>query len=223
MGGACKSHVLLAMNGDKEEGEKGNGEAYEMQRMPAAENTVSPDVTDSEAELLDDGVKEKGTGESGDEGKGPLRRGINLLDTTGMVIGGIIGSGIFITPAIILELTGSFGMSMLCWIAGMIISIVGSLCFVELALLLPRTGGEMIYILEGFSFKNRNKWTRLLGQLLAFLYAWAGVVIVRPISLSIISLACTRYLTRPFYLDCDIPETLLKCLGVAIISGCIIG
>ena len=197
----------------------GDVEAYEMRCLPAEENTaVSPDVTDSEAELLEDVVKEKGTGESGDEGKGSLRRGINLLDATGMVIGGIIGSGIFITPAIILELTGSFGVSMLCWVAGMIIAVCGGLCFLELALLHPRTGGAMVYLLEGFSLKNRNKWTRLLGQLLAFLYSWASIVIIRPASLSIISLACTRYLTRPFYLDCEIPKTLLKCLALAIIS-----
>ena len=205
-----------------------NGEAYEMQFLPAKENTpVSPDVTDSETELLDRGDgrqgKEEGKGESGDEGKVSLRRGINLIDTTAMVIGGIIGSGIFITPAIILELTGSFGVSMLCWVAGTIIAVFGGLCFVELSLLVPRTGGQMVYILEGFSFKNRNKWTRLLGQLLAFLYTWASIVIIRPASLAIISLACTRYLTRPFYLDCEIPENLLKCLALAIISKCLRG
>ena len=204
---------------ENDRGITGDVEAYEMRCLPAAENAaVSPDVTDSEAELLEDVVKEKGTGESGDEGKGSLRRGINLLDATGMVIGGIIGSGIFITPAIILDLTGSFGVSMLCWVAGMIIAVCGGLCFVELALLHPRTGGAMVYILEAFSFKNRNKWTRLLGQLLAFLYSWASIVIIRPTSLSIISLACTRYLSRPFYLDCEIPKTLLKCLALAIIS-----
>jgi L-type amino acid transporter 9 len=203
---------------ENDRGITGDVEAYEMRCLPAAENAaVSPDVTDSEAELLEDVVKEKGTGESGDEGKGSLRRGINLLDATGMVIGGIIGSGIFITPAIILDLTGSFGVSMLCWVAGMIIAVCGGLCFVELALLHPRTGGAMVYILEAFSFKNRNKWTRLLGQLLAFLYSWASIVIIRPTSLSIISLACTRYLSRPFYLDCEIPKTLLKCLALAII------
>ena len=204
----------MADEEDGGKGDSGNGEMYEMQPTATAAGMASPDVTDSEAELLDGKVSLVGEGDRG--GKGSLRRGINLLDATAMVIGGIIGSGIFITPAIILELTGSFGVSMLCWIAGTAISVCGGLCFVELALLLPRTGGAMVYILEAFSFKDRNERTRLLGRLLAFVYTWAAIVVIRPTSLCIIVLTCTRYLTRPFYLDCDIPETLRKCLALAI-------
>ena len=203
-----------------------NGEVYEMQPFATTEAGVSPDVTDSEAELLErrdttSPVSKVGDGDrEGEEGgKGSLRRGINLPDAIAMVIGGIIGSGIFITPAIILELTGSFGVSMLCWVVGTAIAVCGGLCFVELALVIPRTGGQIVYLLDAFSFKNRNEWTRLLGRLLGFMYAWASIAIIRPTSLCIIVLTCTRYLTRPFYLECDIPDGIVKCLALAIFGG----
>ena len=149
---------------------------------------------------------------------GSLRKGMGLVDAIALITGGIIGSGIFITPTSILDLTGSFGLSMLCWLAGMLIAVCGGLCYIELNLLLPRTGGEVVYMLEGYSFRNRNKWTQLFGSLVAFLFTWATIVIIRPASVAIITLSCTRYLVRPFYLDCeDLPEDLIKCLALSIL------
>ena len=147
-----------------------------------------------------------------------LRKEMNFVDTTALIIGGTIGSGIFITPASILVLSGSFGVSMVCWLAGTLIAICGGLCYVELALLLPRSGGEFIYFLEGYSFRGYNKWTRLLGSLMAFLYAWAAFIVIRPTSLSIITLTCTHYLTQPFYSNCDIPDSVIKCLTISLLS-----
>ena len=189
------------------------GEEIEMVPM------VSPDVTVS-MELL---VKEDKTedpislGENS-QGKGYLRKRMNLLDSIAFVVGGTIGSGIYIRPAFILEKTGSFGVSMICWLAGMLIAVFGGLCYIELALLIPKTGQEYVYILEGYSFKKRNKWTELLGSLLAFLYAWTSIIIIRPTSIAIITLTCSRYLIRPIYIDCDIPEGVVKCLAISILS-----
>ena len=184
--------------------------------------TNSPDdVTDShesEVELLDKYGTSEGTVTFSKQKKGTLHKGLNLLDAIAFIVSGTIGSGIFITPASILEKTGSFGVSMICWFAGMLIAMCGGLCYTELGLLIQRTGAEYVYILEAYSFRNRNKWTKLLGSLLAFLYTWTSILIIRPTSTSIIVLTCTRYLTRPFYVDCDIPETLLKTLTISIIS-----
>ena len=190
---------------------------------------ASPDVTDSEIELL--------SGDNGDaaesispetegavtfsqerEMRNPsLREGMSLIDTTALVFGGIVGSGIFITPSSILENTGSFGVSMICWFAGMVLAMLGGLCYLELSLLIPRTGAEYVYILEGYSFRNRNKWTKVLGSQLAFLFTWAGIFIIRPASVSIVILTCVRYLTRPFYLECDIPQYLIKALAISFL------
>ena len=148
---------------------------------------------------------------------GSLRKSMNILDATALIVGGTIGSGIFITPGVILEMTGSFGVSLLCWLAGTLIAILGGLCYIELALLLPRTGGEFVYILEGYSFNNCSKWTQLFGSLAAFLYSWTSIFVIRPSSIAIITLTCTRYLTRPLYIDSNIPENVLKYLALAIL------
>ena len=192
-------------------------EVYEMQEIAAA---GSPGATDSEVELLDGDDSATPVAESSvsSGGRGSLRKDMNLLDAVAFVVSTIIGSGIFITPALILDKTGSFGVSMICWFAGTVIAICGGLCYIELGLLIPRTGAEYVYILQAYSFKKRNKWTELLGSLMAFLYIWTTIIITRPTSTSIISLTCVRYLTRPFYIDCDIPDGVLKCLALSIQS-----
>ena len=176
---------------------------------PPGYGSIVP-ATEREPEQKEKAVEDRETSSS-------LRRDVNIVDAIAMVVGGIIGSGIFITPASILEDTGSFGVSMMCWFAGMVIAICGGLCYIELSLLIPRTGAEYVYILQAYSFKNRNKWTELLGSLMAFLYTWSAIIIIRPTATSIIALTCTRYLTRPLYIDCDIPEVVLKCLTIAIL------
>ena len=149
---------------------------------------------------------------------GSLRKGMNLLDAVAVIVGGTIGSGIFITPAVILKMTGSFGVSLICWLAGTLIAMCGGLCYVELSLLLPQSGGEFVYILEGYSFNNRNKWTHFLGSLMAFLYSWTAITVIRPASIAIVTLTCSRYLTRPFYLDCELPVEILKFIAFSILS-----
>ena len=183
------------------------------------------------AELLDEGQGIRGAGkEEGEDnlllsfhekkkdGRGALRKVINLIDATAFLVGGTIGSGIFITPATILRETGSFGVSMVCWLVGMVISILGALCYIELGLLIPKTGGEYLYILNAYTFRNRNKWVESLGSLLAFLFTWTNIFVVRPSSTAIVTLTCARYLTRPFYIDCEIPVSVLKILALFIIS-----
>lgn len=155
---------------------------------------------------------------SKDVNAGSLRKGMNLLDAVAVIVGGTIGSGIFITPAVILEMTGSFGVSLTCWLAGTLIAMCGGLCYVELTLLLPRSGGEFVYILEGYSFNNRNKWTQFFGSLMAFLYSWTAITVIRPSSIAIVTLTCSRYLIRPFYLDCELPVWILKCIAFSILS-----
>jgi len=191
---------------------------------------ASPDITDSEQEQLDEGDRFSGAGKEEEEGNTPafpqkkkdgrgyLRKDINLIDATAFLVGGTIGSGIFITPAIILQETGSFGVSMLCWLVGMVISILGALCFIELGLLIPKTGGEYMYILNAYTFRNRNKWVESFGSLLAFLFTWTNIFVVRPSSTAIVTLTCARYLTRPFYIGCEIPVSVLKTLSLFIIS-----
>ena len=194
-----------------------------------SKDIASPDVTDSEQELLNgdnERAADSGEGDSVSlprQGKAKpekpgLRPVMNLLDVTAFFVGGTIGSGIFITPATIHRETGSIGVSLLCWLVGTIIAVFGGLCYVELCLLIPDTGGEYAYITRAYSFRNRNKWLRMFGSLLGFLFVWTSIMVLRPASSTIIILTCSRYLIRPLYLDCEIPESVLKTLALFIIS-----
>ena len=146
-------------------------------------------------------------------GKGSLLRAMNVFDATAFFIGTTIGSGIFITPSLIQQETGSFGVSMLCWLVGIMIAIVGGFCYIELALLIRKTGGDYAIIIQAYSF--HNQWLQAFGSLLAFLFGWTSLIISGPSSTAIVALTCCRYLIRPFYLDCDeIPESVLKTLSL---------
>ena len=146
-------------------------------------------------------------------GKGSLLRAMNVFDATAFLIGSTIGSGIFITPSSIQQATGSFGVSMLCWLVGLMIAILGGFCYIELALLVNKTGGDYAIIMKAYSF--RNQWLQAFGSLLAFLFGWTSMLITGPSSTAIVALTCCRYLIRPFYLDCDeIPESVLKTLSL---------
>lgn len=142
-----------------------------------------------------------------------LKKELNLFSLTAYIVGTIIGSGIFITPRTILCYTGSFGVSLVMWLIGGIIAIGGGLCYIELGLLIRKSGGEYSFIKEAYSFKKK---LRLLGSLLGFVYTWSSLTVIRPSSLAIITLTSARYLIRPFYIGCDnIPEPAVKLVALA--------
>ncbi len=147
-----------------------------------------------------------------------LRKDLSLFNGVTLIVGAIIGSGIFFTPKIVLYHTGSLGVSMVAWMVGAIFALAGSLCCVELGLLVRSSGGEYSFLLEGYSFNRRNKATTLLGGCIAFLYIWCSVFIVRPGAFAILTLTCAHYLAQPFFIDCTAPETVVKLIALALVS-----
>src|SRR6266705_4173622 len=90
-----------------------------------------------------------------------LVRTLRLRDLLLLFIGSVIGSGIFRTPGPILrQVDGSVGISLLVWIVGGVLSLLGALTYAELAAANPEAGGLYCYIRDGF------------GRLSAFLYGW---------------------------------------------------
>jgi len=92
--------------------------------------------------------------------QGFLRR-LGLLDTTFLVIGAVVGSGIFMTPGIIAAGLPSPGLLLGVWLAGGLITLCGALSFAELGAMYPQAGGQYIYLREAF------------GPAAAFLFGWA--------------------------------------------------
>jgi APA family basic amino acid/polyamine antiporter len=79
-----------------------------------------------------------------------LLRKLNLLDTTSLVIGAVIGSGIFMTTGFIADYLPSPGLILLVWLAGGFITLAGALTFAELGAMFPRAGGQYVYIREAY-------------------------------------------------------------------------
>ena len=155
---------------------------------------------------------------SGDSGRGKLLREIGLLLGVGLVVGEIIGSGIFITPGIVLCKAGSFGLVLIVWATGGVIALFGALSYSELGTMIKKAGAEYAYILEAYSFKRRSPWFEMLGSGLAFLFIWFSILISHGLTLAIITLTLGKYLAQPFFIGCEIPLGVTRLFAVAALS-----
>src|SRR5256714_14882404 len=95
----------------------------------------------------------------GDERTGFIR-GLGLLDSTMIVAGSMIGSGIFIVPAEIARQVGSAGWLLMVWVVTGLLTVAAALSYGELAAMMPKAGGQYVYL--------REAWSPLWG----FLYGW---------------------------------------------------
>src|SRR3954469_23414487 len=78
-------------------------------------------------------------------------RGLGLYDATMVVVGSMIGSGIFIVSADMARLVGSPGWLLLAWVVAGILTVTAALSYGELAAMMPRAGGQYVYLREAFS------------------------------------------------------------------------
>jgi APA family basic amino acid/polyamine antiporter len=114
-----------------------------------------------------------------------LVRTIRLRDLLYLFVGSVIGSGIFIAPGLILrQVQGSVGLSLLVWIVGGGLSLLGALTYAELAAANPEAGGLYCYIRDGF------------GRLPAFLYGWCLFIVIASGTIAALARAFTKYLNE---------------------------
>src|SRR5713226_9602017 len=111
-----------------------------------------------------------------------LVRDLNVWHSTAIVVGTIIGSGIFLVPAEMMQAVGSAKLVYLAWIVGGMLSFFGALTYAELGAVRPFAGGEYVYIRDGY------------GPLPAFLYAWTWFLIAKPASIATIVSGLVRVL-----------------------------
>jgi len=111
-----------------------------------------------------------------------LPRALGLRHAIAIVVGTIIGSGIFLVPKEMMQAVGSPKVVYLAWIIGGLLSIFGALTYAELGALKPQAGGEYVYVRDGY------------GPLMGFLYAWTWFVIAKPASIATITTGLMRIL-----------------------------
>jgi APA family basic amino acid/polyamine antiporter len=137
----------------------------------------------------------------------PLVRTLRLRDLLLLFIGSVIGSGIFLTPGLIFrELDGSVGLSLLVWLVGGILSLLGALTYAELSAANPEAGGLYCYIRDAF------------GRLAAFLYGWSLFLIIASATIAALAHAFTRYLAEIFPLS-PVASRIVSLLMIAVVTA----
>jgi len=109
-------------------------------------------------------------------------RGLGLLDSTMLVAGSMIGSGIFIVSADIARLVGSAGWLLVVWAVTGVLTVVAALSYGELAAMMPRAGGQYVYLREAYS------------PLWGFLYGWTLFLVIQTGTIAAVAVAFARFL-----------------------------
>jgi APA family basic amino acid/polyamine antiporter len=133
-----------------------------------------------------------------------LLRDLGVSQAGAVVVGTIIGSGIFLVPAEMMQAVGSAKLVYLAWLVGGLLSFFGALTYAELGAMKPQAGGEYIYVRDAY------------GPLFGFLYAWTTFFISKPASIATVTTGIVRILgtfpifsffasnviTTPFHVSC---------------------
>src|SRR5271163_4231827 len=117
-----------------------------------------------------------------------LARDLTLSHAGAVVVGTIIGSGIFLVPSEMMQAVGSARLVYLAWIAGGLLSFFGALTYAELGAMKPQAGGEYVYVRDAY------------GPLAGFLYSWTCFLSAKPGAIATITTGLVRILeTFPFF------------------------
>jgi APA family basic amino acid/polyamine antiporter len=132
-----------------------------------------------------------------------LPRKLNLFDGAALLVGSVIGSGIFVVPSLIAQRVPEPGLVIAIWLFSGLLVLCGALTLAELGTMLPQSGGLYVYMREAY------------GPFSAFLYGWTIMLVVIPGSLAALTSAFLLYLKHfvPLTLEAE------KALGIALLLG----
>jgi basic amino acid/polyamine antiporter, APA family len=143
--------------------------------------------------------------------EGQLARRLGLFDATMIVMGGIVGSGIFINPSVVARQVGTPGLILAAWAIGGAIALAGAFVYAELAALRPAVGGQYAYLREAFS------------PGVAFLYGWALLLVIQSGGMAAVAVTFAHYARELFAVPLGVGAlatvvlaalTVVNCLGV---------
>src|SRR5215213_2000219 len=145
------------------------------------------------------------------EGARGLARRLGVFDATMLVMGGIVGSGIFMNPSVVARQVSTPFLMQMAWVAGGVVALAGAFVYAELAARRPEVGGQYAYLREAFH------------PSVAFLYGWALLLVVQTGGMAAVAVTFARYFseltgaTLPHWATASITLALLtvvNCLGV---------
>ena len=139
------------------------------------------------------------------ESNNEFKRSLNLLDATMLVAGSMIGSGIFIVSADMSRSVGSAGWLLFLWLLTGVITIFGALSYGELAGMLPKAGGQFVYIQKAF------------GELTAFLYGWSVFTVIQSGVIAAVAMAFAKY--AAVFFPAISPDNVLFTIGALKINA----
>ena len=109
---------------------------------------------------------------------------VTVTDTIALIVGIVVGVGIFKTPSLVAAHTGGNGLFFLVWLVGGVVSLTGVLCYAELATTYPHAGGDYYYL------------SRAFGKKVGFLFAWARMTIIQPGSIAMLAFIFGDYMAQ---------------------------
>ncbi len=134
----------------------------------------------------------------------PLARRLGAFDATMLVMGGIIGSGIFINPYVVARHVHTPALILLAWVAGGAIALLGAFAYAELASLRPETGGQYAYLRDAYH------------PSVAFLYGWALLLVVQSGGMAAVAATFAKYTVE--LTGVPIRDSILAAIALAILT-----
>ncbi len=133
-----------------------------------------------------------------------LPRLLGAWSAASILIGSVIGSGVFVKPRMVAETLPSIGWILICWIAAGALSLIGSLAFAEMSSRYPNAGGQYAYLRGSF------------GRFPAFLFGWTNLTIINAASCAALACMAVEYLANIFRLDIEVSGWAAKSLAVGL-------
>jgi APA family basic amino acid/polyamine antiporter len=144
-------------------------------------------------------------------GKAQLAAKLGLFDATMIVMGGVIGSGIFVNPSVVARHLHSPVLILCAWLVGGVLALMGAMIYAELGAILPKAGGSYAYLHDGFH------------PLLGFLYGWFSLLVINAGGTAAVALVFAKYFS--VLVPIPVPERIfaagtvlllaaINCLGV---------
>ena len=133
-----------------------------------------------------------------------LARRLGAFDATMIVMGGIIGAGIFVNPSVVARQVHTFGLVLAAWVIGGVIALVGAFVYAELAVLRPRVGGQYAYLRDAYH------------PIVAFLYGWTLLLVTQTGGMAGAAIIFGRYFRE--LTGTGIPEQAVAALALGILT-----